>query len=153
MLSSTVRRYFLPPKNNIQSSKFYKSRILARIQQKCNSQSTKEHSDFHFIRAQITTENNMLLQKSVITIISDNGSDWGTDCMANIYNLGRFREEQKLDAFIWINYAQGHSCSNPIERMFSRLTDLLQGVIIDLDSSFKETSQQLNITLIDLCKY
>ncbi|CAF1225184.1 unnamed protein product [Rotaria sordida] len=95
----------------------------------------------------------MLLQKSVITIISDNGSDWGTDCMANIYNLGRFREEQKLDAFIWINYAQGYSRFNPIERMFSRLTDLLQGVIIDLDSSFKETSHQLNMALIDLCKY
>ncbi|CAF0868997.1 unnamed protein product [Didymodactylos carnosus] len=28
---------------------------------------------------QITTENNMLLQKSVITIISDNGPDWSTD--------------------------------------------------------------------------
>ncbi|CAF1383782.1 unnamed protein product, partial [Rotaria sordida] len=41
--NSTVRRYFLPPKNNIQSSKYYKSRILAKIPQKRNSQSIKEH--------------------------------------------------------------------------------------------------------------
>ncbi|CAF1318134.1 unnamed protein product, partial [Didymodactylos carnosus] len=102
---------------------------------------------------QITTENNMLLQKSVITIISDNGPDWSTDCMANIYNLGRFWEEQKLDALIWVSYAPGHSRFNPVERMFSRLTDLLQGVIIDLDPSFKKTSQQLDLALIELCKY
>ena len=37
--------------------------------------------------------------------------------------------------------------------MFSRLTDLLQGVIIDLDPSFKESSQQLYMALIELCKY
>ncbi|CAF2672412.1 unnamed protein product [Rotaria sp. Silwood2] len=37
--------------------------------------------------------------------------------------------------------------------MFSRFTDLLQGVIIDLDPSLKETSQQLDMALIELCKY
>ncbi|CAF1400768.1 unnamed protein product [Rotaria sordida] len=307
--NSTVRRYFLPPKNNIQSSKYYKSRILAKIPQKRNSQSIKEHNDFHFTCAmvnyveelsslysdeilalscdnkskiplgapavsryvrsrkfhlvenqpnlpdhdfprrgirinpsayvvlsnirkrsssvdnhpscelktkkrsrscdiqlfpdikqrtimttdkrnlehviwsrtghlfirpfgsgtdqsikatsevhinniqQITTENNMIFHKSVITIISDNGPDWSTDCMANIYNLGRFWEEQKLDALVWVSYAPGHSRFNPIERMFSRLTDLLQGVVIDLDPSFKETSQQLDMALIELSKY
>ncbi|CAF4617768.1 unnamed protein product [Didymodactylos carnosus] len=34
MSNSTVRRFFLPPKQNIRSSKFYKSRILAKIPQK-----------------------------------------------------------------------------------------------------------------------
>ena len=67
--------------------------------------------------------------------------------------MGRFWEELKLDALIWVSYAPGHSRFNPIERMFSRLTDLLQGVIIDLDPSFKETSQQLDMALIELCKY
>ncbi|CAF3784327.1 unnamed protein product [Rotaria sp. Silwood1] len=95
----------------------------------------------------------MLFHKSVVTIISDNGPDWSTDCTANIYNLGRVWEEQRLDALIWVSYAPGHSRFNPIERMFSRLTDLLQGVLIDLDTSFKDTSQQLDMTLIDLCKY
>ncbi|CAF4579955.1 unnamed protein product [Rotaria sp. Silwood2] len=307
--NSTVRRYFLPPKNNIQSSKYYKSHILAKIPQKRNSQSIKEHIDFHFtcsqvnyveelsslysdeilalscdnkakiplgapavsryVRSrkfhlvenqpnlpdhdfprhgirinpsayvvlsntrqrsssvdshpsceltikkrsrscdiqlfpdikqcniltsdkrnfdhviwsrtgklfirpfgsgtdrlnkatsevhinniqQITSENNMLFHKSVITMISDNGPDWSTDCMANIYNLGRLWEEQRLDALIWVSYAPGHSRFNPIERMFSRLTDLLQGVIIDLDTSFKDKSQQMDVALIDLCKY
>ncbi|CAF3383836.1 unnamed protein product [Rotaria sp. Silwood2] len=307
--NSTVRRYFLPPKNNIQSSKYYKSHILAKIPQKRNSQSIKEHIDFHFtcsqvnyveelsslysdeilalscdnkakiplgapavsryIRSrkfhlvenqpnlpdhdfprhgirinpsaylvlsntrqrsssvdshpsceltikkrsrscdiqlfpdikqcniltsdkrnfdhviwsrtgklfirpfgsgtdrlnkatsevhinniqQITSENNMLFHKSIITMISDNGPDWSTDCMANIYNLGRLWEEQRLDALIWVSYAPGHSRFNPIERMFSRLTDLLQGVIIDLDTSFKDKSQQMDVALIDLCKY
>ena len=54
MSNSTVRRYFLPSKNNIQSSKYYKSRILAKIPQKRNSQSTKEHRDFHFTRVQVS---------------------------------------------------------------------------------------------------
>ncbi|CAF3009840.1 unnamed protein product [Rotaria sp. Silwood2] len=102
---------------------------------------------------QITSENNMLFHKSVITMISDNRPDWNTDCTANIYNLGRFWEEQRLDALIWVSYAPGHNRFNPIESMFSRLTDLLQGVIIDLDTSFKDTSQKLDMSLIDLCKY
>ncbi|CAF4545828.1 unnamed protein product [Rotaria socialis] len=290
--NSTIRRYFLPPKNNIQSSKFYKSHILAKIPQKRNSKSIKEHCDFHFTCAlvnyveelsslyndeilalscdnkakiplgapavsryvrsrkfhlvekqpnlpdhdfprhgirinpsayavlsnqrkrsssidshpscelkvkkrsrscddrlfpdikydtnmttdkrnlehvtwttkatsevhinnlqNITTENNMLLKKSVITLISDNGPDWCADCTANIYNLGRFSEEQKLDALIWVSYAPGHSLFNPIERMLLRLTDLLQGVIFDLDPSFKEKSQQADMALVELCKY
>ncbi|CAF5048396.1 unnamed protein product [Rotaria sp. Silwood1] len=117
-------------------------------------QSTKTTSEVHINNLQqIISENNMLLQKSAITIISDNGPDWSTDCMANIYNLGRFWEEQKSDALILVSYASGYSRFNPIERMFSRLTDLLQGVIIDLDPSFKETSQQLDMELIELCKY
>ncbi|CAF1263946.1 unnamed protein product [Adineta ricciae] len=309
MSNSTVRRYFLPPKSNTQSSKFYKGRISAKIPQKRNSQSIKEHNDFHFTCAQVNyveemsslyndeilalscdnkakiplgapavsryvrcrkfhlvekqpnlpdhdfpkhgirinpsayvilsngrkrslsvdshssyeliikkrsrscdarlfpdmkgdtiltsdkrnlehvkwsrtgklfirpfgsgidqsakatsevhinnlhriiTENNMLLKKNVITIISDNGPDWSTDCTANIYNLGRLWEELKLDALIWVSYAPGHSRFNPIERMFSRLTDLLQGVIVDLDPSFKEKSQQMDMALLDLSKY
>ncbi|CAF5044191.1 unnamed protein product, partial [Rotaria sp. Silwood1] len=90
-------------------------------------QSTKATREVHINNLQqIISENNMLLQKSVITIISDNGPDWSTDC---------------------------HSRFNPTERMFSRLTDLLQGAIIDLDASFKETSLQLDMVLIELCKY
>lgn len=117
-------------------------------------QLAKATSEVHINNLQqITTENNMLLQKSVITIISDNGPDWSTDCTANLYNLGRFWEEQKLDALICVSYAPGHSRFNPIERMFSRLTDLLQGVIIDLNSSFTNTSQQLDMALMELCKY
>ncbi|CAF3896338.1 unnamed protein product [Rotaria magnacalcarata] len=117
-------------------------------------QATKATSEVHINNLQnITTENNMLLKKSVITLISDNGPDWCTDCTANIYNLGRFWEEQKLDALIWVSYAPGHSRFNPIERMFSRLTDLLQGVIFDLDPSFKEKSQQVDMALVELCKY
>ncbi|UJR18766.1 hypothetical protein I4U23_005672 [Adineta vaga] len=309
MSNATVRRYFLPPKYNIKSSKFYKSRILAKIPQKRNSKSIKEHDDFHFTCAQVNyveelsslysdeilalscdnkakiplgapavsryvrsrkfhlvenqpnlpdhdfpkygirinpcayvmlsnerkrsssidsyrsyelkiekrsrscdarlfpdinedfiltsdkrnfehvkwsrtgqlfirpfgsgnthttkatsevhinnlhqiiTEKNMLIKKNVITIISDNGPDWSTDCMANIYNLGKLWEELKLDALICVSYAPGHSRFNPIERMFSRLTDLLQGVIIDLDPSFKDESQQMDMALIDLSKY
>ena len=53
---------------------------------------------------QITIENNMLLHKSVITIISDNGPDWSTDYTVNIYNLRRFWEELQLDTLIWITY-------------------------------------------------
>ncbi|CAF3729148.1 unnamed protein product [Rotaria socialis] len=65
----------------------------------------------------------------------------------------RFWEEQKLDALIWVSYAPGHSYFNPIERMLSRSTDLLQGVTFDLDPSFKEKSQQLDMALVELCKY
>ncbi|CAF4687102.1 unnamed protein product, partial [Rotaria sp. Silwood2] len=113
--------------------------------------SIKATSEVHINNIQqITSENNMLFHKSVITMISDNGSDWNTDCTANIYKLGRFWEEQRLNPLIWVSYVPGHSRFNPIERMFLRLTDLLQGVIIDLDTSFKDTSQKLDMALIDL---
>ncbi|CAF4638364.1 unnamed protein product, partial [Rotaria magnacalcarata] len=83
------------------------------------------------------------------------GTDQATKATnwCTVYNLGRFWEEQKLDVLIWVSYAPGHSRFNPIERMFSRLTDLLQGVIFDLDPSFKEKSQQVDMALVELCKY
>jgi len=74
MSNSTVRRYFLPPKNNIQSSKFYKSRILAKIPQKRNSQSIKEHSDFHFTCAQVNyvEELSSLYSDEILALSCDN---------------------------------------------------------------------------------
>ncbi|CAF1258107.1 unnamed protein product [Rotaria magnacalcarata] len=87
-------------------------------------------------------------QRKRSSSIDSHPSYWCT-----VYNLGRFWEEQKLDVLIWVSYAPGHSRFNPIERMFSRLTDLLQGVIFDLDPSFKEKSQQVDMALVELCKY
>ncbi|CAF4438106.1 unnamed protein product [Rotaria sp. Silwood2] len=74
MSSSTVRRYFLPPKSNIQSSKFYKSRILAKIPQKRNSQSINEYSDFHFTCAQVNyvEELSSLYSDEILALSYDN---------------------------------------------------------------------------------
>ncbi|CAF1113236.1 unnamed protein product [Didymodactylos carnosus] len=62
-------------------------------------------------------------------------------------------EENKLDALIWVSYAPGNSRYNPIERMFSHLSDLLANVIIDLDPSFLTIDRQLDSVLVDLTKY
>jgi hypothetical protein len=74
MSNSTVRRYFLPPKSSIQSSKYYKSRILAKIPQKRNSQSLKEHSDFHFTCAQVNyiEELSSLYSDEILALSCDN---------------------------------------------------------------------------------
>ncbi|CAF1154550.1 unnamed protein product [Rotaria sordida] len=114
----------------------------------------KATSEIHINNLQkIATENHWFLHRSVLTIISDNGPDWTTDCMANIYNLGRFWEENKLDALIWVSYAPGNSRYNPIERMFSHLTDLIANVTIDLDPAFSTINSQLDSALVDLNKY
>jgi hypothetical protein len=118
------------------------------------SATEKATSEIHINNLQqIATENNWFLHRSVLTIISDNGPDWKTDCMANIYNLGRFWEENKLDVLIWVSYAPGHSRYNPIERMFSHLTDLIANVTIDLDATFLTIDRQLDSALVDLNKY
>lgn len=72
--NSTVRRYFLPPKNNIQSSKYYKSRILAKIPQKRNSRSIKEHGDFHFTCTQVNyvEELSSLYSDEILALSCDN---------------------------------------------------------------------------------
>ncbi|CAF2700166.1 unnamed protein product [Rotaria sp. Silwood2] len=116
--------------------------------------SDKATSEIHINNLQqIATENSWFLHRSVLTIISDNGPDWKTDSMANIYNFGRFWEENKLDALIWVSYAPGNSRYNPIERMFSHLTDLIANVIIDLDPTFSNINHQLDSALIELNKY
>ena len=102
---------------------------------------------------QLATENYWFLHRHMFTIISENGPDWKTDCMANIYNLGSFWEENKLDALIWVSYTPGNSMFNPIERMFSRLTDLIANVTIDLDNSFSALDYQLDSALVELTKY
>ncbi|CAF3982317.1 unnamed protein product [Rotaria sordida] len=118
------------------------------------STSEKATSEIHINNLQqIATENNWFLHRSVLTIISDNGPDWKTDCIANIYNFGRFWEENKLDALIWVSYAPGNSRYNPIERMFSHLTDLIANVIIDLDPTFSNINHQLDSALVELNKY
>ncbi|CAF3268778.1 unnamed protein product [Rotaria socialis] len=72
--NSTIRRYFLPPKNNIQSSKFYKSHILAKIPQKRNSKSIKEHCDFHFTCALVNyvEELSSLYNDEILALSCDN---------------------------------------------------------------------------------
>ena len=70
-----------------------------------------------------------------------------------IYNLGRFWEENKLDALTWVSYAPGNSRLNPIERMFPRLTDLIANVTTYLDNSFSALDYQLDSALVELTKY
>ncbi|CAF1381124.1 unnamed protein product, partial [Didymodactylos carnosus] len=118
------------------------------------STSEKATSQVHINNLQqIAIENNWFLHRSVLTIISDNGTDWKTECMANIYNFGRFWEENKPDVLIWVSYAPGNSRYNPIERIFSHLTDLIAKVTIDLDPTFSTINHQLDSALVDLNKY
>ncbi|CAF2854683.1 unnamed protein product [Rotaria sp. Silwood2] len=118
------------------------------------STSEKATSEMHINNIQqIATENHWFIHRRVLAIISDNGPDWTSNSMANIYNLGRFWEENKLDALIWTSYAPGNSRFNPIERMFSYLTSLIANVILDLDPSFPSIHGQLDSALIDLKKY
>ncbi|CAF4857505.1 unnamed protein product [Rotaria magnacalcarata] len=72
--NSTIRRYFLPPKKNIQSSEFYKSHILAKIPQKRNSKSIKEHCDFHFTCALVNyvEELSSLYNDEILALSCDN---------------------------------------------------------------------------------
>ena len=49
---TTVRRLFMPPKQNVRSPKYYKSVIPAKIPQKQNSK-CKSHPDFHITCAQV----------------------------------------------------------------------------------------------------
>ncbi|CAF1495541.1 unnamed protein product [Didymodactylos carnosus] len=57
--------------------------------------------------------------------------------MANIYNFGRFWEENKLDALIWVSYAP----------------NLIANVTVDLDPTFSTINHQLDSTLVNLNKY
>jgi len=65
-----------------------------------------------------------------VTAIADNGPDWSVKSVITFISLGYLWETMKLDTLIVQSYAPHHSRFNPIERMWSPLTNWLTTVIL-----------------------
>jgi hypothetical protein len=70
------------------------------------------------------------IEKPGFIFITDGGPDWSPKFMKNILALGKFWKKNKLDFLIQITYAPGHSAQNPIEHLWSPLSNFLTGVFL-----------------------
>ena len=81
------------------------------------------------LMCQIKTERKFRQIHNVV-VVADGGPDWSVKGMINFMSMGLLWKCLKLDCFIVQCYAPGHSRFNPIERLWSFLTNRIATVTL-----------------------
>ena len=90
--------------------------------------------------------------KTVIQVLSDNGPDFNPKSLLNIIFYYRLFRDKKLDFLSVLTYAARYSAYNPVEHVWSPLSNKLAGVILSscLQGEDKPPAQQSKLSKEEL---
>ena len=85
-----------------------------------------------------------MLKKAVLSIVADDGADWGMASLATSHYLLRLFKQLNLDALFFVKNAPGDSRYNAIEHGWGPISKRLAGVVIPAEEEGKSVPEVLD---------